>query len=393
MLEHVLFRLLPDARAEWFYEGRLTQGDLADLTALVKQGRNKRLVLAYPGEHVHCLSLQAPKRRRNTWLQALPYALEDQLAQDVDSLHIATAKFSSTQILPVAVVQRADLRTIIDNLAEHGLYPPLMIPDYLLLPLQPGQWTIHLDEHYARVRCSTAMGFACEIDNLPLWFNKALAETPLATRPNGLQVFGETLAWPDLAGLSITPEPYQPLLALAMLDSELNLRQGEFAVRTATTRHWQYWRPVAILAGLGLLTAGAMQTWELYRLQGERDRLQTTIEQTFRQLMPTARLVNPRAQLETLLHQAQSTRNDNEFMRLLGIAAAALQDYPALQLRRLSFRQNRLELDLRGGDLGQLDTLKTHFRQRQDIAAEINASVRDGQVLSRLSLRFAARGA
>jgi type II secretory pathway component PulL len=136
-----------------------------------------------------------------------------------------------------------------------------------------------------------------------------------------------------------------------------------------------------------------MQAWELYRLQGERDRLQTTIEQTFRQLMPTARLVNPRAQLETLLRQAQSTRNDNEFMRLLGIAAAALQDYPALQLRRLSFRQNRLELDLRGGDLGQLDTLKTHFRQRQDIAAEINASVRDGQVLSRLSLRFAARGA
>ena len=412
MAANIRFQLLPDGRAIWqqpldnSHNNTLTPGlQEGDLTALARQLRGQRSMLVYPGEQVHCLSLQAPSRRRSAWLQALPFALEDQIAQELETSHLAVGKFSAQHRLAVAVVQREALHQMLDELAQYGITPTLIVPDFLLLPYQEGQWTVHLDTARALVRCSVDAGFACEADNLPLWLAKAFADAPPEQQPEQLRLFSREpqkvedwlkqnteLAQP----LSLQTEPFTPLLQLASTapSTSLNLRQGEFGPQSAARQHWRQWRGAAILAALCLLAVSARDAWEWYQLNTEQTRLRTAIEQTFRQILPTARLVNPRVQLASYLRQSDvsGTESSTGFLPLLGVAASTLSEFPALRLRGLSFRQNQLELDLRGGTLEHLDALKNKLAERTDVNAEISASMRDGQVLGRVSLRFVQEG-
>ena len=125
MAANIRFQLLPDGRAIWqqpldnSHNNTLTPGlQEGDLTALARQLRGQRSMLVYPGEQVHCLSLQAPSRRRSAWLQALPFALEDQIAQELETSHLAVGKFSAQHRLAVAVVQREALRQAFPGIQE-----------------------------------------------------------------------------------------------------------------------------------------------------------------------------------------------------------------------------------------------------------------------------------
>ena len=393
MAQTLIVRLLPANRAEWLDNKAVQQGDLA---LLAQQAAGKRIVLAYPGERVHCLGLQAPARRQAAWLKALPYALEDQTAQDIAALHIVTGPIADNGATPLMLTDRHALAGTLAELQSNGIDPTAVVPDFLLLPWHPGQWTVWQDGERMVVRLDEYTGFVCERDNLPLCLQKALADAP--EPPDSVRVIGELDDLSEIDGLRLETEPTQALFSVARaapppINLQFNLRKGEFARNKASQLWWRQWRAAAILAGLSITLALVQNLWQWQQLEAEKTRLQAAIEQTFRSVMPTARLVNPRAQLEAQLRQIE--QNDpaagNHFLPLLGIAARALQEYSALQLRGFNFRQGLLELDLTGGSLEQLDTLKAQFAQIPELHAEIKASVREGQVLSRLGLQFSQR--
>src|SRR6185503_5144866 len=94
-------------------------------------------------------------------LQAVPYMLEDKLAEDVESLHFALgARTEAGQL--VAVVNRARLRACIDALQDAGLKPASLIPDVCALAPEAGQAAVALDGDTALVRMPEGGGFAAD---------------------------------------------------------------------------------------------------------------------------------------------------------------------------------------------------------------------------------------
>ena len=390
MTPALIVRSLPGGRVEWLDGNTLRQDDLP---ALAEPKKNRRVILAYPGERVHCLTLQAPARRRTPWLKALPYALEDQTAQDISTLHIITGPIAANGTTPVMLTERTFLAETLALLHDHGIDPIAVVPDFLLLPRQPDQWTVWADGERMLVHLDERAGFVCERDNLVFCLHKALAEMP--AQPECVRLIGDLDFVSELKNLRLEAEPAQNFSKLAVTESTLfNLRRGIFARNKTSQRWWRQWRAVALLAGLSLALAFIQNLWYWRQLETEKTRLQAAIEQTFRSVLPAARLVNPRAQMEAQLrHNGQNDpAADQHFLPLLGIAAQVLQAHSVLELRGVSFRQGLLELDLTGGSLEQLDTLKAQLAQNPTIRAEVKASVREGQVLSRLGLQFQGTG-
>jgi len=72
--------------------------------------------------------------------QLLPYALEEQLADDIDDLHFAVGKRAGdSSRAPVAVVARALLDEWLATLRASGIEPEAIYADSELLPRNPGQ--------------------------------------------------------------------------------------------------------------------------------------------------------------------------------------------------------------------------------------------------------------
>lgn len=371
-------------------------GASGTLDALQAAATGRRLILALPGDTLLLTRAMAPRRNRTAWRQALPYALEDQLATEVERLHFALGRTADRPraadgtAVPVAVIERETLREYLEPLQAAGLNPQAAVPEILLLPLPENGWSLLADTEQTLVRTGPYSGFATESDNLPPMLTLALQET--ADPPSQLAVYGQTPALPD-AELTVTRHPL-PEQRLSLLHRgltatpPLNLLQGHFGPSASLQRWLRPWRTAAILTGL-LLGATLVGSGVEYRqLNQQRNTLEQTIEQVFRQAVPDVqRIVNPRAQLSNRLRELSGPGGDDgEFLSLLAYSGEVLSEFPDLSLRALRFRAGRLEFDLEGGSLEQLEQLQARLRRDADHTVQLQASMREDRVVSRLTV-------
>nr|MDQ2696253.1 type II secretion system protein GspL [Pseudomonadota bacterium] len=121
MNQTLIFRFAAPDQVEWLRPGGAPEaGSLADLAA---RAGGLRPVLTAPAEAVLLTSARLPGRQRGTWLKAVPFALEDNLAEDVEDLHFAVGAPPPGGEVPVAVVRHDDLRGWLSACAGAGVAP------------------------------------------------------------------------------------------------------------------------------------------------------------------------------------------------------------------------------------------------------------------------------
>jgi len=387
------FRFTSPDQAEWLgSDGVVRRGSLAELAM---QSGHARWWLIAPGEHVTLHPLPLPSRNRATWARAVPYALEDALADDIETLHFAIGTVAEEGRLPVAVIAHAQLRAWLECCTQAGLNPVAVIPEPLLLPWQPGDWSVALEAERAVVRNGRWDGFATDRETLPFMLNQALAEAGDA-QPQRVRVWGGSppeLSRPDLAW-QIEDHPPELLQWLAMSDPlpALNLRQGAYGQQTHWRRWLRPWRAAAGLAGAWLILQGITQAYDYRRLGQELTVLQTGMEQLYKDAVPGAtRIINPKAQLEARLRElTPAGGGDGGFLDLLYRGGQTLAAFPELTLRSLSYRDGQLDLALIGGNPAVLDRLRQQLEQQPGLRAEVRATQREGQVESKVTVKKAS---
>ncbi|HHW78222.1 MAG TPA: type II secretion system protein GspL [Xanthomonadaceae bacterium] len=392
----LFFRLLSPDQAEWLRpDGKVRRGPLTELAG---QTGGARQILVAPGEAVILHQVAVPSRRRSTWVRAVPYALEDQLVEDIEAAHFALGHAPEGDRLPVAVVDHATLRAWLAACGQAGLTPTAVIPDSLLLPWQEGDWSLLLENRRAVVRTGRWEGFATERETLGMLLSQALAEAGDA-KPRRLRIWGSPLpepADPAVAGLerSIETGPSEPLQLFATTypPAALNLLQGPYSRQTHWGRWLRPWRTTAALAGSWLLALGIAQVYDHWRLRQEQAALGAEMEQVYKDAVPGAtRIVNPKVQLETRLRELRpSGAGGGLLFELLYRGGQPLVNFPAVTLRGLSYRDGQLDLALEGGDPAVLDQLRQQLNQQSGLQIEMRTTQREGQVESKVTLKKAA---
>lgn len=388
-----LFRLLTSDQAEWRGpDGAVQRGPLADL---VGHAAGAQLLLIAPGEAVTLHRVPLPSQKRSTWARAVPYALEDQVAEDLETLHFAFSALADGAYLPVAVVAHDALRGWLNRCDQAGIAPVAVIPEPLLLPWRDGDWSVWLEPHRAVVRTGRWEGFAAERDLLELLLNQALVEASDA-KPQRLRVWGgspPTLAEADweLHREEGPTEPLQWLATVYQPTQVINLLQGVYSRQAHWGRWLRPWKAAAALAGVWLLIQGIAQVHEHWSLQRELATLRAEIEQAFKDAVPSAtRIVNPRVQLETRLRELRpASTSSGAFLELLSHGGQPLAGFPAVTLRGFSYRDGQLDLDLQGGDPAVLDQLRQQLNQQTGVQAEVRTTQREGQIDSKVTLKRA----
>lgn len=410
MSAHVLFRVIEHDKqretSEHFYEWldsdqQIRRGSAAEFTSRI-QGRRPLLVVA--GEHITLTRTKVPGRNRSTWLKAVPYALEEHLAEDVETLHFALGEMTPAGDIPVAVVTRQRFAGWLEHCTAAGVKPLAVIPDYLLLPFGAGQsWSLLLEDDRALLRSGPWDGFACEIGLLPLVLKLALANTAAAEQPQFLQCWNtgtDQSADPaDVSDLPDLPLPVRradgPATALQICadgyrqSATLNLLQGDYRHQSPWRQQLRPWKMAAMLAGIWFASQLLLQGIDYWRLQHEQTLLQQAMVDTLRDAMPQVRrIVNPRAQLENRLIELQGSDSGGvaTFFDLLRHGGQGLQDFQNVTLRGLRYKDNQLDLELEGDSLAVFDQLRQRLSNETGIRIEMRASKRENRVESRLTL-------
>lgn len=338
-----------------------------------------RVLAVVPGEHVGLHQVRLPARRRSELRQAVPFALEDRLAEPVESLHFALGRQLDDGSVEVAVVARARMRAWLDALAGIGLGVDAMVADAHLLPRVDGQLTaLALDD---RVLVAGS-GMACVVagQDWPQWRSLA-GPLPLVS----LDARGGWQPAPAPAGLE-GAERARWLLTRA--GQAPDLLQDAFPAQRRDAGRRRLWRTAAALAGLALLLALAETLLAVHAGRQQQAALRAEMARVFAAALPDVRMTaDPAAQLAAELGRRRSDAGGDELLPLLLRVAPMLSQGSRYRLDALDWRAGILELEVAAADVAGLDALRESLATL-GLAVELTGvDPADGQVRGRLRVR------
>jgi general secretion pathway protein L len=397
-----LFLQLPraDAPARWLLVdtlgnriGHVQQGSLADLAP---QAKGRRITALLPAERVTLLHVEVPSRNPQKVLQAVPYMLEDKLAEDVENLHFALGTRSDAGQL-VAAVGRAHLREQLDALAAAGLEAAHLVPDVCAILPEADAVVVALEGDTALVRFPDGGGFGTDQALAAHLLRRRLADNTAVTRivmhgsPQEMDALDTALA--DLP-LERQRRPLEggmlPLLANSLVHQRgLDLLQGEFKNQTPMQEHWRQWRLAAILLAACLLLGLAQQVTSYLRLRHQAAALDAQVLQVFTQAMPGSRVQADTEvqQMKQRLAELQGGNSAGSLLALLDALGTGLGSNPSIQVTAVSYQGGSLQAQLQAADISALDALKGLLNKQSGISANLDSvNAAGSQVTGRIVL-------
>ncbi len=365
----------------------------APLDALATLAAQRRVVVLVPSADVRLTAVALPARQAAKALQAVPFALEDQLADDVDTLHFALGSRRSDGSWPVAVVAHTRMQHWLQQLTEAGVRPDAIIPDVLALPVpDEQQFSLLIDGAEVVARTGPDASFVCERDDLPLCLQLADADKSRTLRiviPRDQAFDPSTLEWPvePLHGFA---DPLEALLQQLDLRQSIDLLQGPYSARQDWLRYWKPWRLAAGLAGaafvLGLIAHGI----EVHRLGGEVAALEARNVARYQELFPDeVRIEDLGSQLAQKLSSLSGGDAGPAFFPLLDVVSRAIGEVQGLEVEALQYRDSALYVGLSASNLQVLEKLKQWFEKPGTAALEVqsaNAGSQGVKIRIRLTL-------
>lgn len=347
------------------------------LSEVLSRAEGHRIVVLVPGADVRLTRITVPARQPAKVLQAAPYALEEQMAEDVDTLHFALGPRQSDLSFPVAVVARGLMEQWLAPFRERGLRPEALIPETLCLPpTQPGQWSALAEPGHVTVRTDAYSGFGCVTEDLPLFLemtDQSRATTLRMIVPQTVNEDFTRLQWP----LELLPGFTDPLAALLQNfapDRSLNLLQGSYSQREDLRRLWQPWRAAAILAAIWIMASAAQHLIQASRLSRQVAAQEQQNIQRYQALFPAeTRIVNLEAQAAQQMKLLQGG-SQGGMLPLMETLSGALTASHGLTLQAVQYREGELFVSLTGTDLQQLETLRDWFAKIKTAHMEVQSA-------------------
>ncbi len=412
MADYFVIRLgqSADAAVSWIVvddrgtrRGQPGKGSLADAA---REVRGRAVIALVPASEVVTLSADIPAKGAK--LQAaLPFALEDQVADELELLHFAAGARRDDGSIPVAVVRRQTLSDWLTWLSDAGIEANRIVPENHGLAKTPNTMSMLVGDGLVMFNDGERTEFVIA-DMNP---SEALAAAGIL---GGEESAGKHLLvycdpadseryekdWAllrhELASVDVNqlPDGALPRLAVTVASGAgINLLQGGFGPKTEFADAFRPWRFAAMfLLALGALGIVAKAT-DYYRLSVERDALQAQFADEYRRVRPndTREVLDPTGTVNSLRRaQGDAAAGPQVFLPSLQQLAAAIASHESVKIEAISYRAGVVDVRLTAPDIPTVDDIV----QSVGDSGRFNASMQSAdsvgeQIASRIQIREA----
>ena len=410
MTEYVVIRLAAEDQAvQWILADsngtRLSNESSGSLEQVAAEIGERSVIVLVPSVDLLSTTVHIPARSSSKIKAALPFALEEDLAEDVENLHFAIGERQENGRLPVSVVSKITLDGWLSRLSDAGIEPAILSPENHGLAKIPGTLSVLVDNDTVMFNDGADTEFAMQ-DVTPsdaLVFAGQLGETESEDEEKSghLIVFctaeqEQKLSHDWIAlrqelhsvDINILPDGALPKLAVTVAAGHgINLLQGAHGKKTEYASLLRPWKAAAVmLLALGIM-AIAMKGLGYYQLQQDESALRTQFNSEYRQIRPddAREIVDPVATVISLRRNVGGSSAPQVFLpglRQLGEAVAANS---AAEIETISYRAGVIDLRLTVPDVATLDKIqkavsssgrfKASIQSTDQVADKINGRI------------------
>lgn len=374
---------------------------------------SRSVIVLVPAIDAITTSVRIPIRGGARLRAALPFALEESLAEDVENLHFASGVRRDDGQLPVAVVSREKMDEWMDVLATAGIEPDQVVPDTYGLARIPGTLSLLVDQdciyfndgsktEFAMqgVRPSDALVAAGVLSDRNLEDD----DTPDADghlvaycEPADEERYGHD--WIALrhelhsVDINLLADGVLPKLAVTVAAGNgVNLLQGSYGAKTDYRTQFRPWRTAAILL-LGLMVVGmAGKGVDYYRLAEEEASLQARFTEEYRKLRPgdTREVLDPINAVRSIKQGLGAATGPQVFLPSMRQLSEAMAQNSSARIETISYRAGVIDVRITSPDVATLDNIQKLVSASGRFRASIQSTdqVAD-EISSRLQIREA----
>jgi len=367
-----------------------------------KQVLGTQVIVLVPTADVLLTRVTVPTKNHQRMLKAIPFALEEYLASDVEKLHFAVGSRNEDGTVNVAVVAHETMLQWQEKLRTAGLQPHFLIPDVQAMPATQDMWHILLENEQAFIR-STEQSLMVDSSNadtfLSLMLGDQKEQLPAAITIHDCRQGGFDSWQPNISPtINLIQEPCKEgLFSFIPADGinvrqNINLLQDVYSRREQLGKLWRPWRFAASLAGVWFILQLGMNINETIQLENKSENLRQQTIQIYRSTFPEAKkVVNPKVQMERKLAELRGggASGAEGLLSLLRSSSGELTATKGLILKSMRYNKaGELNLEVEVPSLQVLDEVKQRLAKQEYIEVEIqSAAAKDNKVQGRLQIK------
>ena len=411
MSEYLVIRLgeHPDQRAHWIAvdsSGAMRGPPAAGLLSEAKADIGAReVIILVPSAEVLTTSVDLPIKGGAKLQAALPYALEEYLADDVDKLHFAAGPRRASGKTPVSVVNHERIAGWIELLAGADIHASSIIADSYGLARIPGTISMLLIENQVfindggdielvmqDVSPGDALAAIGALDDGSKTDDSEEAEAPLL--PRHVLVYCEAedeeryqhdwIAMREELGsvdVKLLADGVMPRLAATVATGAgINLLQGVYGAKKEYGSLFRQWKYAAILLLAFSVIGIAAKATDYYILLRQEAELQQIFNTEYRQILPGAPdTVDPARVIASLKRRVGTVTSTPVFLKSMEQLSRAMQQNPEATIEAISYRAGVVDIRVTAPNVAMLDNIERAVDQNGEFQATIQSTDQDGE--------------
>ncbi|MDN3653003.1 type II secretion system protein GspL [Thalassotalea ponticola] len=405
MRETVYIRIsaMPDDPLQWLivsneHHDEIASGELTDKDQLVTlqdkiQGRDVKVLI--DSTVLGFRRLKVPGKNDRAIRAATPYMIEEELAQDVETVFFAYASrpqgFRGDDNCFVVYVSHQQMATWLSWFNDAEIKVRHFIPDVLCLPRHGDVSVVAIDNQYI-VRFDDFNGCVVNRDLLPQVIDDIVEQTSQQDdeEPRHLQIdcyspVDTTVN--DRVELVEQSCPL-PLLLLAQhsQQAQCNLLQNQYHIKDERPAFVTMWLKVAAMAVLAVILTVVSKVIELNQLQAQQAQIGEQIKRDYMQAFPQTkrvRLTTLKRQMQNQLAATGASDTDAGFLAMLVAVQPAFENVTQIKPNTMRFDGKRQELRLSvvGKDYQSFEKFKQQL-EAADLEVKVGAQNNQGDLIS-----------
>ncbi|MGI9875732.1 type II secretion system protein GspL [Vibrio chagasii] len=355
----------------------IASGELSSweqLDELTPYAEKRSCIALLPGNECLIKRVEIPKGAARQFDSMLPFLLEDEVAQDIEDLHLTILDKDATHAT-VCGVEREWLKQALDTFREANIIFRKVLPDTLALPLEEqGISALQIEQHWL-LRQSNYQAVSINEAWLPMFLQSDWVA--LDDEEQSPTIFSYTALPSDdvqqQSGIEWQAKPAElvmSLLSQQAITSGVNLLTGTFKTKSSFSKYWRVWQKVAIAACLLVAVIVTQQILKVQQYEAQAEVYRTESERIFRSVLPGKQRIPTVSYLKRQMNdEAKKYGGSGDGDSLLGWLALlpeTLGQVKAIEVNSIRYDGNRSEvrLEAKSSDFQHFETARVKLEEK-----------------------------
>ncbi|MDD1826842.1 type II secretion system protein GspL [Photobacterium sp. ZSDE20] len=355
----------------------IASGELSSweqLDELTPYAEKRSCIALLPGNECLIKRVEIPKGAARQFDSMLPFLLEDEVAQDIEDLHLTILDKDATHAT-VCGVEREWLKQALEQFREANIVFRKVLPDTLAVPLEEqGISALQIDQHWL-LRQGNYQAVSISEAWLPMFLQSDWVVVDDEEKP--ATIFSYTSMPSDdvqqQSGVEWQAKPAElvmSLLSQQAITSSVNLLTGTFKTKSSFSKYWRVWQKVAIAACLLVAVIVTQQVLKVQQYEAQAEAYRMESERIFRTVLPGKQRIPTVSYLKRQMNdEAKKYGGSGDGDSLLGWLALlpeTLGQVKSIEVESIRYDGNRSEVRLqaKSSDFQHFETARVKLEEK-----------------------------